>query len=477
MHRMKLHCAIGAARVGAAVVAGVIVVLAGGCQTYSPRPVNVAGHYAEFVARTPASAEVHAFVERLASERAAEAREPVDFDPADGVSCGEAELIALVYNAELRVARLRAGVRQAGAEHAGTWDDVTLGVDVAKIVESTPDPWKTFGNVGITIPISGRLAKERARAGAEHAAELARVAQREWAVRMDVRRTWSEWTSLDARVGATREFLTRVDQILAVVDKMEAAGEMARTEARLFRIERANKAAELAALESRGREASLRLRQLMGMSPDAQMELRGGGVAVAMETDAERVDAAHLERWNMAMAVVMAEYEVAEKALELEVRKQYPDIQLSPGLGREEGQDQVLLGVSLPVPLLNANARAIAEARAEREVARAAVEATLEETVWAVRAAQERVAAATARRRSFEADVVPLVDAQYADARTMARMGEVNTLVLLESLTRQQEAKLGLVEAMHNEELAAIDLAELIGPVSAASEGTQEDAQ
>lgn len=46
----------------------------------------------------------------------------------------------------------------------------------------------------------------------------------------------------------------------------------------------------------------------------------------------------------------------------------------------------------------------------------------------------------------------------------MAKLGEVNTLVLLESLKRQQEAKLSLVEARREEALAEIDLDELIGP-------------
>jgi len=64
-----------------------------------------------------------------------------------------------------------------------------------------------------------------------------------------------------------------------------------------------------------------------------------------------------------------------------------------------------------------------------------------------------------------DAAIVPLVDAQYVDARQVARLGEVNTLVLLESLTRLQAAKVGLVEAARDEAIAAIDLDEIFGPV------------
>jgi CRISPR system Cascade subunit CasA len=285
---------------------------------------------------------------------------------------------------------------------------------------------------------------------------------------MSVRRVWSEWSALDAQLETTRDFISRVDQILSVVDKMERAGEMARTEARLFRIEKATKAAELAVLESRTREADLRLRQLMGMSPDAPLRLQARGIG-PVRGDSSGISSggtgrAMLERQSPSMLVAAAEYEAAEKSLELEVRKQYPDLHIGPGYGREDGQDQVLLGLSVPIPILNANRQGIAQARARREVAQAGAETILEQILAGVRAAEVRLQSATQRRQTLETEIVPLVDAQYTDARQVAELGEVNTLVLLESLTRQQEAKISLVEARRDEAIAAVDLEELIGP-------------
>ncbi len=445
-------------------LAALLVLVVGGCQSYVRSPLNMTGHHAAFLARTPESPEVRKFAARLVARLPNNSESAAEFKTDDGISCSEAEVIALVFNAELRLARLRAGVTQATAQNAGLWEDPTIGVELTRIVESTPEPWKVFTSVGITIPISGRLEIEKQRAGVEHAAELARVAQREWQVRMSVRRAWSEWSALDAQLSATRDFLSRVDQILVVVDMMEQAGEIARTEARLFRIEKATKSSDLAVLESRVREADLRLRQLMGMSPDAPLLFHATGVGPTRTGALQAADAAELERRNPAMLVAAAEYEAAEKALQLEIRKQYPDLHVGPGFGREDGQDQVMLGLSLPIPILNANRQRIAEARAQRELARAGAEATLEQTIAALRTAEVRLEAAAKRRQTLESEVVPLVDAQYADAREVARLGEVNTLVLLESLTRQQEAKVWLVESVRDEAIAAIDLDELIGP-------------
>lgn len=442
---------------------GALVLVAGGCQSYERRPLDLEGHRAAFLARTPEGPEVRGFAESLA--RGGDLAS--GFDVADGVSCEEAEVVALVFNAELRMARLRAGVAQASAANAGLWEDPTLGVDLVKIVESTPEPWKVFATVGLTLPISGRLEIEKQRAGAEHAAELAKVAELEWETRIEVRRAWTEWSALDAELGTTREFLARVEQVIGVVDKMEAAGEMARTEARLFRIERATRAAELGVLESRVREGELRLKRLMGLSPDAAVAWRSVGVGPA-STGAEGADVVVTQQEvaarSPAMAVAVAEYEVAERALELEVRKQYPDLEIGPGYGREDGQDQVLFGLSLPLPVLNGNKQGIAEANARRDVARASAETTLEGLLASARAARVRLEAASGQRGVFEGEIVPLVDAQYADARRVAELGEINTLVLLESFTRQQEAKVKLIEARRDEALARIEVEAVVGP-------------
>ena len=170
--------------------------------------------------------------------------------------------------------------------------------------------------------------------------------------------------------------LLKLVTVLLLVVQMERAGEIARTEAKLFRIEKATKASDLAVLESRAHESDLRLRQLMGMSPDAPLRFRAMGVGPPRASAAQRNDPAELKRRSPTMLVAATEYEAAEKTLELEIRKQYPDLYIGPGFGREDGQDQMLLGLSIPIPILNANRQRIAKARVQRELARAGVEAT-----------------------------------------------------------------------------------------------------
>lgn len=443
----------------------VLIALAtGGCQSYHAAPLDLPLHAEAFLSRTPASPEVAAFAASLEPSGEA-ARAP--FDPRDGLTLREAELVALVFNRELRLARLHAGVTQASAEHAGLWEDPVFGVDLTRILESGAErPWEVFGSIGFTIPISGRLEIEKQRAGIEHATDLARVAAAEWRTRMAVRRAWVEWRAAELRAAAISEFLERLDSVLSIVDAMERAGETSRVEARLFRIERASRAAEVPAARARSARALAELRSLLGLPPHAGLDLRGDGIGDFGAPPALEAmpDPASLVLRSPSLLVAIAEYEVAERTLELEIRKQFPDIQLTPGYGTQDGQRQFTMGISVPIPILNGNRRAIAEAHARRELARARAETDLERLLGAIADARLRAAAAASQCSLLEQDLVPLVDGQYADARRLAQLGEVASLVLIESLSRQLDAKLRLIDARAELAVASIDLEELVGP-------------
>ncbi len=398
--------------------------------------------------------------QRLAMEDGATARE---FDAADGLMLGEAEAVAIVFNADLRIARMRAGVAQATAENAGLWGDPVLGFDLKHIMDSAPHPWTWMATVGFTIPISGRLKIERLRAGAEHEAELARVYQGEWETRMSLRREWARWSAAERRLAVFEQYVSRLGEIVGIVDSLERAGEMARVEARLFRIESASRRAELEMARGTSDQTRLEIKRLMGLAPASDVRFVAGGIGADEPEAVVRAREAIAER-NPALGALRAEYEVAERTLQREVREQYPDLMIGPGFEREESVDKVVLGVGLPVPLWNRNKEGVARAAAERETARAVFEGEYERIVSELEQAAVEYRAAVARRLIVENEVGPIADQQYAEARKIAELGEVDTLLLLETLTRQQEAMLLLIEARQAEQLALVRVQELAGP-------------
>ncbi|MBL9141218.1 MAG: TolC family protein, partial [Phycisphaerae bacterium] len=163
---------------------------------------------------------------------------------------------------------------------------------------------------------------------------------------------------------------------------------------------------------------------------------------------------------------VRAAYETAERALATEVRKQYPDIEIGPSYNTD-GNEDFTFGVRFPLPLWNHNQQGVAQADAERELARARFETALELQLADLHAAFVAFEGAARQRNALESEIVPLLDEQASDNRRITELGEVNTLLLLDSVTRQQSARLSLVEARKMERLAHIQITQLVGPAPA----------
>ncbi|RNC81848.1 MAG: TolC family protein [Phycisphaera sp.] len=459
---------------GAAVIAlgGASVILAG-CQSYQPTPLDLVAHRDAWQARSPGDEPVRAFAESLD-----QSREPGVYDPSDGLSLAEGEVMALVYNPKLRLARLRAGVAFATAEHAGLWQDPQLGVDFLTLLEGGSNPFVITPGLAFTIPISGRLEAEKARAHASARAELTRVAEQEWQTRLDVRRAWLGWSASRLKAGRTEKLLESIRSLESSATSLAEAGEILRTEAALFTIELAAQRRALLMYKGDEAQAEQELRALLGVSPDAPLELVP---SVVFDADAGDFTPEHAATQSLTLAVLRDEYEVAEQTLRREVRKQYPDLTIGP-LAEFDRSDTLLgFALSLPIPVLNANRQGIAEAHAERELARASFETAYEQLVGSLASTHAHLSLLRQQREMIESDIVPLVDRQLADAQNLLQLGEGGSLVLLESLTRVGQAQMALIDTRLGESLALIQLAELVGPqqrltTSPATESTDDDA-
>ena len=440
-----------------------MAVILSGCQSYEAEPLDLESHVATIDERISDAAGIQALLDRL--ERAG-AVVPDAFDPDDGLTAAEGEVLALFANPSLRLARLDVETADAAADHADRWADPVFGFDGADILDGGTELGVT---VGFSIPISGRLDVARDRAEAAVGTARSRVAAAEWAMRCAVRRAWSDWSAAEEIVALERRLLERREAASRTGASLEQSGELGRLESRVLQAERASQrlAVDSAAFEARQRRRALLA--LLGLGPATPVELipRLDVPSPVVPTDAD-------ETWwqgQPQVAVLRARYAEAEEDLRLEIRRQYPDLEIAPGFGREEGSDRVLLGFSLPIPLWNANRGPIAEARARRVRARADVEATVE------RLRHELAAARDAERTADEAvvrhaqSILPLVTAQDEDALALAALGELDVLMLADIARRSAEESRRQIELRRARSVARIELAQLVGPPAIPREG------
>lgn len=431
-----------------------------GCRSYQPDPLEPQAHRDAWQARTPGDESVRAFAERLASDGDDAA---ASFDPADGLSLGEAELVALIYNPELRLARLEAGVASAAAEYAGRWDDPRVEAELLRVTESVSRPWIVGGGLSISLPISGRLDAEKAQATAEHRTALHHVAEAEWQTRYELRLAWLRWSAASVREEELSRLIASVDGLTQTVARLAQAGEADPTEAALFEIERSQR--EAALRRTRGDVAALeqQLRALMGLSPSAELTLIPD---LSLPESAGAPGIAELGEQNPTLLRLSAAYEASEQTLRREVLKQVPDLTLGLTYENEEGQSRVGLAGGIPIPIINLNRQAIAEAQAKRALARARFETEYEQLVGRFAAAQARITALQEEQTLLLDVTVPLIDQQLDDARRLLQIGEAGTLVLLESLTRAHDTRLHLIEVKQEHSAAFAQLRYLAGPAT-----------
>lgn len=432
-----------------------------GCQTYSPRPLDLDAHASQWHDRRADDSSVRVYIESLEQTRDDHAALDVDFDPAAGIDLQHAEWVALLYNPKLRRERADQEVARAIADHAGLWDDPVIGLDLLHTLSSAANPWSIGTSISFTLPLSGRLKQDRLIAAAELDVAILRVVERERDVLMRLRQLWLEWSVLNQRIALIDNLLIDLESITATASRLAELGEMLRTETALFEIEHTSRSIERDVLFERSRVAEEEIRSVMGLSPHAPLVPKPQLSFATDHVDHDFYEPSHLASINPELARLQAAYTAAEERLHREVRKQYPDLTLGPQYESDEGQSRIGFIGGVPLPILNANRQPIAEAEAARERARAEFETAYEQLVGQLAVLKRTIAAARFEHSQIESRLAPLVDRQVNDARQLLELGEGSPLALLEGLVRRHEAKLQILDAVAMESEAAIELARL----------------
>ena len=448
------------ARRGAPLLFSALAVCLSACQSYEERPLDSAAHIEAWSTRDLDNSSLE---ESLEFAQTSLPISSAGFDSTDGLTLHEGRLAALAYNPRLRIARLEVERALASAAHSGLWEDPEYSLETLKESGAGHDSRGSLSTLTFSIPVFGRTGAQQAKAGAElHATRLKNHAT-EWDIWHELSREWVEWSAIKARQVQTVKTLQAIDDLVGRTALLAQAGELLPTEAGLFVIEKAQLQSQITTLDASARMKERILLALMGLPPGAERQLIPSLDGPLHGPIRDILSA--LSTQNPRLAQLSAEYELAEATLRHEVNKQRPDITLGPAFETDSGQSRIGLLGGLPIPLLNANKRAIEEARSAREVARDRVEAEHESLLGRASAAASHVMDLVSLRRDLEQTLAPLLDRQVADASRLHQLGEGDILVLLESLTRSHQTRLDAIDARAEEALSRHLLSHILGPI------------
>jgi cobalt-zinc-cadmium efflux system outer membrane protein len=410
-------------RVLAAVLLSLLV---GGCARYHPLPITPEQGLEDFEARRLDAPELGSFL----SERGEATTWPPtvwDFETLTRA--------AFYYSPALDVARAQWAVAQGGVVTAGARPNPTVSGALGYNSTTPRDeitPWIPEGALDLPLEIAGKRGLRIAEARQLSEAARLNLLTAAWQVRGRVRNAsllLYVARQTDSLLARQREIQTESVRIL---ESQREVGEVSPAEVTRARVDLANLQAKAADAAQTAVRARAELADALGVPPAALDAVRlSFGEWSRVEAPVPELEArrqAMIHRSDVLAS--LAEYEASQKALQLEVRQQYPDISLGPGYQLDQTDSKWTLALAVTLPLLNHNQGPIAEAMARREEAGASFLAlqsrVLSEVEGAVAAAQ---VAATQVQASDT--LLAALERQEGMARAAYSAGEISRLELL----------------------------------------------
>jgi cobalt-zinc-cadmium efflux system outer membrane protein len=395
-----------------------------GCagRRYQPAPIVPTETASKLESRNLSDAGLQAFVEKNLGQ-------PTTASPPNSWDLRTLWLAAQYFNPALEAARARVAESEAAVVSAGARPNPTLG-----IAPGIPSPYLLTLDFSVPIETAGKRGHriESAR-NLDQAAEFD-LAETVWKLRSGVRAAL-----VDCLVGSRDLDLLHSDEQIrseqvSLLEQRFAVGEIPRPDLDLARIQLSQ--AHLAASNAEGQAGQSRaaLAAAIGISVGALEgaefswpSLESPPSAESLSPKALQADAV-LNRLDVRRS--LAQYAAAEADLQLEISKQYPDVQIGPGYSYEERDSFFTLGISTILPLFNRNQGPIAEAEARRKAAAAAF---LEKQAQVIAESERALAGYTAALNEFAEADTSLRNLQNEQEQMMRRavaVGEEDRLTL-----------------------------------------------
>ncbi len=338
-------------------------------------------------------------------------------------------LAALYFNPAMETARARVAEAEAATVTAGARPNPTL-----SIAPGIPSPYLFNLEFAAPVETAGKRGYRMQSARSLDQAARYDLADSAWRVRSGVRAALLNCL-LAARglesMHSEEEF--RAEQV-RLLDQRLAVGEIPRPEVDTARIELSRIRSSIAAAEGQLSESRAALAASIGLPGAALEGVVFSWTDLESPPSAESLSPATIKREavlnRLDVRRALAQYAAAEADLQLEIAKQYPDVQIGPGYTYEEGNSFFTIGFSATLPIFNRNQGPIAEAEARRKVAAAAF---LEKQSLVIAESERSLARYTAALKELaEADhsLRNLNDAQLQRMQRAVQLGEEDRLAL-----------------------------------------------
>ena len=263
-----------------------------------------------------------------------------------------------------------------------------------------------------------------------------------------------------ALAGASVDLAKRATDAVA---KRVAAGKVSPVEETKARVAEAGVRVELAQAQSEQRNARARLASLLGANPPRFTLVSGNVEELPAVPSLDNVQ----QRLSTSPTLRRMQLEVERRRslVDVERSKRIPDVTFSLGVKRpnELQRDQLLFGVSVPLPLFDRNQGNLLEALKREDKSRDELQALSVRISTDVLQARERLESIRGEVDVLQRDVLPGARSAYDAATVGFENGKFNFLEVLDAQRTYFAAKSQYLKALAEAHRAAADIDRVLG--------------
>jgi cobalt-zinc-cadmium efflux system outer membrane protein len=374
---------------------------------------------------------------------------------------------ALRESPALATSRAQLGGAQAGLITARALPNPELGLDPGSLSpRRVGDPSGSSVALSVTQPIENPRLRAARLDGARARVEVARAETSVLQSQLSaaIRDRFFELVRLRAELQAQQEDLLLTEQIRDRIDVRVRAGEAPRFDALRAEGEVAGVRRLLEATRLRLREAQFGMRQLVSPLLEAEFEVvvRETDTRLLAEADYLTLRQAIFER-NPEVLLARDRQVAAQRQVELERNRIVPQVSLRATHERDPAVTLNRIGAQLTVPLLDRREGPIAEAQAEAERSRLALEQRRFEVEAAFDASWQAYRSALSQVQAIEGGTLDRARQVLGIAEAAYRLGERGILEFLDAQRQFRLVRNDLITARFLLQRARTDLERLAG--------------
>src|SRR5579859_303513 len=292
-------------------------------QRYQPAPLAPDATASAFNARSLADPGLRSFVETSLG-RSTESWPPVEWD------LRTLSLAALYFNPQLDEARAALAESHAALQTAGARPNPVLSAS-----PGVPSPYLLTLDLLFPLETAGkREYRIEAARNLELASRLA-LAETAWSIRGAVRAALLDHLVSKQSLELLRSEAHEREIEVGILEQMASAGESRRLEVDAARVELSRARSAVRSAEEQDAEYAAKLAAAIGVPGAALSAARFSWPELSAPPRAQTLPLADIQRDavidRLDVRGALAQYAAAEAALQLEIAKQYPNVDLGPG--------------------------------------------------------------------------------------------------------------------------------------------------